>query len=185
MENTKLTSTVTVTVKKYRDFKSTKNCDKIADLLYERFSERYIEPFKNNPAKHGFSLMAVSCLMVESLYCFQKGRKKTGEAGGDAFEKFFSSSQSLIVFSGVGKEFYKNVRCGILHQGETYGGWKILRKGELFNKRTKTINATKFIKAMEKELLNFTEILRETRFHRKPMSGVIRKLDHICKNCNA
>lgn len=183
MKNTRITSTISV--KKYREIKDKRDSVRIAELLHERFSERYIEPFKNNPAKHGFILMASSCLMIESLYCFQEGRKRTGEAGGVAFEKFFSNSQFLKVFSSIGNEFYKNVRCGILHQGETYGGWKILRRGELFNKKTKTINATKFINALEKELLSFTNILGETRFHRRPMSGVIRKLDHICENCNA
>ncbi len=64
------------TVKQYRIYKNKGNRDKIADLIYERFYERYIEPFENNPAKHGFSMMAVACLMIESLFCLQKVRKK-------------------------------------------------------------------------------------------------------------
>ena len=183
MENTELTSTVTV--KQYREFKKNKNRDKIADLIFERFTERYIEPFKNNSAKHGFSMMACGCLMAESLHCFQKGRKKTGVAGRVAFEEFFSSSKALRKFSGYGEDFYKNVRCGILHQGETYGGWKIHRRGVLFNQAEKIINATKFLLALEQELTNFTDHLKISYFHRKPWTGVIRKLDHICKNCNA
>jgi hypothetical protein len=43
MENTKLTSTVSV--KQYRDFKKKKDRDKIADLIFERFYERYLGPF--------------------------------------------------------------------------------------------------------------------------------------------
>lgn len=120
METTKLTSTVTV--KQYREFKKKKDREAIADLIFERFCERYLGPFKNNPAKHGFSMMAIGCLMTESLYCFKRGRKKTGEAGGSAFETFFSESSELTAFTGNGESFYKNVRCGILHQGETYGG---------------------------------------------------------------
>jgi hypothetical protein len=183
MEETKLTSSVTV--KQYREFKIAKNRGKIADLIFERFYERYLEPFKNNPAKHGFSMMACGCLMLETLLCFQKGRKKTGVAGRVAFEEFFSASKHLKEFKGVGGEFYSNVRCGILHQGETYDGWKIRRKGEIFNPKEKTINATKFLKALEKELKDFTDKLRISHFHKKPWSGVIRKLDHICENCNA
>lgn len=183
MEATKLTSTVTV--KQYREFKKKQDSAAIADLIFERFYERYLEPFKNNPAKHGFSMMAAGCLMTESLYCFKKGRKQTGEAGGVAFEKFFSESSALTDFTGSGEEFYKNVRCGILHQGETYGGWKILRKGPLFDKSSKTVNATKYLNAIELELKTYTDYLRVTPFNAESWKGVLRKLDHICENCNA
>lgn len=182
MEDTKLT--LSVTVKQYREFKTNKNRDKIADIIFERFSERYVEPFRNNSAKHGFSIMACCCLMAESLISFKKGRKKTGVAGGEAFEDFFSSSKFFKDFSGHGGEFYRNVRCGILHQGETYGGWKVRRSGALFNEKEKIINATKFISALENELTEFTDYLRTSHFHKKPWTGVIRKLDYICDNCN-
>ena len=183
MEATKLTSTVTV--KQYRVFKDNEDREAIADLIFKRFYERYLEPFKNNPAKHGFSMMAVGCLMTESLYCFKKGRKKTGEEGGTAFENFFSESAALSQFMGYGAEFYKNVRCGILHQGETNGGWKILRKGVLFNKATNTINATKYLNAMERELSSYTGSLRIMPFKNKQWRGVIRRLDYICEHCDA
>ena len=183
MESTELSSSVTI--EQFSEYKKEKNREKIADLIFERFQERYLEPFNNNQAKHGFSMMACGCLMIESLHCFKKGRKKTGEAGGVVFNDFFTTSQTLTEFSGYGSEFYTNIRCGILHQGETYGGWKIRRRGELFNKSEKIINATKFIKALEQELKYFTDSLRGSNFFRKPWVGVIRKLDYICKNCNA
>ena len=122
--------------------------------------------------------------MIETLFCFQKGRKKTGQAGGEVFEEFFNNSSKLNCFIGHGDSFYKNVRCGILHQGETYGGWKIRRIGKLFDPTERVVNATKFLDALDYELKVFTESLKTSRFHRKPWSGVIRKLDHICENCN-
>lgn len=181
MENTKLTSTVTV--KQYRKFRDEENRDAIADLIFERFFERYLEPFKNNQSKHGFSMMAVGCLMTESLYCFKKGLKKVGGSGGTAFNNFFSESSKLRAFDGHGEEFYKKVRCGILHQGETYDGWKILRSGALFQKSEKVVNATKYLDAMEVELRTFTEHLKTGSFKSKSWKGVIQKLDYICENC--
>lgn len=76
MEKTKLSTSVTV--ERYRELKDSKDKEAIADMIYERFSERYIEPFKDLEFKHGFSMMASACLMIESLYCFQRGRKNTG-----------------------------------------------------------------------------------------------------------
>ena len=183
MDDTKLSTNCSVG--QYRDYKNKGDRGKIADLIFERLYERYIEPFKNNQSKHGFSMMAVACLMIETLFCFQKGRRKTGEAGGVVFATFFSSSNQLDVFAGYGDQFYTNVRCGILHQGETYDGWLIIRKGDLFKQSTKTINATKFHKALEQELRSYTDRLRAESFRGTAWRAAIRKLDHICKNCLA
>ena len=89
MDNTKLSSSVTV--KEYRSLKKTKDRESIANLIKERFYERYVEPFESNHAKHGFSMIAIGCLMVEALHSFKNGWKRTGSDGGQAFEDFFSS----------------------------------------------------------------------------------------------
>lgn len=41
--------------------------------------------------------------------------------------------------------FFTDIRCGILHQAETRGGWKIQRKGTLLDDHNKTMNATVFL----------------------------------------
>lgn len=183
MEDTKLNTTIRIT--DYRSYRSGQDREKIASLIYNRFMERYIEPFENNPSKHGFSMMAVSCLMIETLFCFQKGWKDTrGKKGGDIFEQFFSNSSNLKIFTGLGQDFYDNVRCGILHQGETYAGWKINRNGNLLEKKTRTINATKFIEALKNELREYTDNLKYEPFQSQKWECAIKKLDNICDNCN-
>lgn len=183
MEQTKLTSSITV--KQYRDYKSAKNHAAIADLIFDRFYERYLEPFEHNKNKHGFSMMACGCLMTEALYCFKKGRKKTGEAGKTAFENFFVDSTHFQNFVGHGSEFYSNIRCGVLHQGETYDGWKILRTGADFQPSEKKINATKYLTLLKRELESYTESLKQKPFDSAEWKAAIKKLDDICKNCNA
>lgn len=182
MENTKLTSSVTV--KNYHEYRDKGDCDAIANLIYQRFYERYLEPFKNNPAKHGFSMMASGCLMTEAFYCYKKGKKQIGEAGGVAFDNFYSESKYFKQLRGHGETLYKNVRNGILHQGETYDGWKILRKGSLFQQSNKAINATKYLEMLENELIEFTKFLRREPFKSKAWKAVVKKLDHVCENCN-
>ncbi len=181
MDDTKLCSDCTVG--QYREYKKKREQKNIADLIQRRFTERYIEPFENNRSKHGFSMMAVACLMIEALFCFLRGRKKTGEAGGVVFGTFFAESVYLKEFAGHGAEFYNNVRCGILHQGETYNGWLIERKGALFDSSSNTINATKFHAALKKELAAYTDRLRKDPFPGVLWRAAIRKLDHICDNC--
>ena len=169
-------------VSNYLQMKKKRDTHGISGFVYERFYERYIQPFENSSVKHGFGMMAISCLMIESLISFQKGWKKTGKPGKEVFENFFSDSNHLSAFNGFGKEFYENIRCGLLHQAETTGGWHIRRDGDLFDKKTKTINATKFMKALHRELKDFITHLKHEHFESKSWENLIKKIDSICKN---
>ena len=88
MKTTKLSSSATV--EQYHAFRASKDTTKIANLISERFKERYIEPFENNKAKHGFSMMTIGCLMVEVLHYFKKGWKRSSVKGEDLFEEFLN-----------------------------------------------------------------------------------------------
>ena len=82
--------------------------------------------------------------MIGALESFSQGVPDTTGAGGAAFQSFFDREDGLKVFRAHAKGFYKHVRCGILHQAETTGGWKITRKGPLLDEATRTVNATRF-----------------------------------------
>lgn len=130
-------------------------------------------------------MTAIGCLMIEALHSFRKGWKRTGVKGGEAFEEFFTNSKCLTDFSGIGNDFYSSVRCGILHQAETYNGWKILRKGALVDKANKTLNATYFLKALDKELKRYVDDLKSSPARSDIWKKAIKKLDHMCTNSNA
>lgn len=141
---TQLSSTVNTT----KLLEMINNSDKvgIADFILERFSERYINPIivLDKTEKHGFSIMAISCLMIESLESFKNGWEDTKNKSEKAFKSFFTRETEFEIFKTISTQFYKNVRCGILHQSETTDGWKIRRDGNLYETETKTINATVF-----------------------------------------
>lgn len=162
-----------------------KNRNEIADFVNERFLERYIMPIKNlNPSeKHGFSIMAVSCLMIESLESFKSGLKDTKGQGKETFAKFLSTEPEFKDFIGYEESFYSNIRCGILHQSETTNGWKIVRKGKLFDNHTKKINATRFLDKLEKTLNNYTDDLKNEVWSSKKWQNLIKKLNSIINNC--
>src|SRR2546425_10919926 len=51
-----------------------RNRDVIAEGIHRRFTERYLEPVSDPPAKrHGFTMMAIACLMIEALESFRRG----------------------------------------------------------------------------------------------------------------
>ena len=65
-------------------------------------------------------MMAAASLMIETFQCFKEGKKDTKQRGmGEtAFVNFFKEHKRE--FPAInGSEFYKNIRCGILHQAQT------------------------------------------------------------------
>jgi hypothetical protein len=150
--------------------KDENNKGKIADLIYHRYYERYLKIFDfidneekeytdttgvirkglkyNMEFKNGFAMMVNCCLLIETLASFLVGDNKTPKKQGvgayiKVFEKAKIYNNELRIFCN--EPIYGCVRCGLLHQGETYGGFKIRRDGiSLFDKSTNTINATKF-----------------------------------------
>ena len=139
-----------VTIAKYKTWNvlPDKGWSKKPAFLEQRVRERYIDPIeKLKPEdKNGFAIMALSCLMIETLESFYQGWESTYRRSQECFELFFArqSRFNLIQDAGLAVSFYRNVRCGILHLGETKGGWKISRKGSMFNQGTMTLNATVF-----------------------------------------
>ena len=178
METTELAKPYTIA--RYRQLKAKKNRKLIADLIYKRFYERYICPFKGNSNRHGFSMMAVNCLMIEALQSFKEGKTDTKQISENTFKNFFKASNYFKEYVSY-KRFYHEIRCGILHQAETRNGWKIRRDGkQLLDIKTKTINADLFFEAIQKELKDYKDELQKQPFESEVWKYAIMKLDHIC-----
>ncbi len=186
IENVLLSSSVTIT--KYRQLEEKKDRAAIADFLKERFTERYVRPLDGDPdMKHGFCTMAISCLMIEALEFFRQGWCDTRNRSREAFCLFFQrcleEELELGVFARLVDDFYKGVRCGILHQAETTRGWRILRKGPLCNPGTKTINATKFHSELEKALQLYCDTLKRSDWDSVVWQNLRRKMEAVIENC--
>jgi hypothetical protein len=181
-KQTKLASKFTVA--QYETACSKKNKEEIAEALRRRFKERYIEPVtaKN---RHGFAMMAISCLMIESLESFRQGWENSNSKSELAFCYFFDSHSQFDSFRGHCAQFYKNVRCGILHQAETTGGWRITRKNSapLFDAVSHTINATSFLKHLCEVLDGFCDALKTADWDSTEWKNVRKKMKALCHNC--
>ncbi len=177
-----------VSVGEYRKLEGSQDKQSIAQFVYARFNERYIVPFESMPrkSKHGFSIMAMSCLMMEAIVSFRLGYPDTKDKGKseNCFKYFFQQAEQFSEFRDVSAEFYKNVRCGILHQAETTGGWIIHRKGPLFDKATRTINATKFLESQKAYLHAYQQELEQADWDDEIWVNLRRKMDSIIRNCN-
>ena len=173
------------TVADYEKARHVKDRRAIAEAIRRRFTERYIRPLTVDPhRKHGFAMMAIACLMIEALESFRQGWETSDGQSKAAFCFFFDATESFAMFRGRGQSFYTHVRCGILHQAETTGGWKIERKGPLLS-ADGTINATRFIETLEHVLDGFCDELIGAPWDSPEWKKVCKKMNAICKNCLA
>jgi hypothetical protein len=176
------------TVEQYKKLEAAQNKGEIAKFFVERFTERYITPINlaRKKQKHGFCTMAVSCLMIEALESFWCGWPHTKDRSALAFCQFFSRCPRFHAFLGHAPDFYRHVRCGILHQAETTGGWTIHRgKGSpmLFDPNGPAIDATKFHKAVSEEITDHANLLKSEDWNSERWRNFRKKMAAVCKNC--
>lgn len=158
--------------------------DNLISLIHHRFTNRYVKHL--NDTDSGFLKMAISCLMIETLESFKQGKKDTKGISQKMFEDFFKTEEKYFPdFKDIAIDFYKSIRCGILHQAETTNAWRILRRNSLLDKSNRTINATKFVKALEKSLDNYVQTLRTEDFTSTIWKRALLKIEDVCENCNA
>ena len=153
-------------------------------LIHHRFYNRYVKHLST--INSGFLKMAVSCLMIETMESFRQGKKDTKArgVGQKMFQDFFTVEESLFPgFKDIAPDFYSSIRCGILHQAETTNGWRILRKDALLNKPNRTINATKFVKTLEKALENYINMLKASDINTTIWNHALFKIEDVCENC--
>jgi hypothetical protein len=99
--------------------------------VYERFLQpiRELERFDKRqslPFRPGFAIVALDCLLIDTIQSFREGRATTGEVSPAHSFKSFLSSQRFAGFKKQERgEFFNYVRNAILHNGETRKDWKI------------------------------------------------------------
>lgn len=179
-----LTSTVTVgQLKQWMQDKDDIAKKEIIKLIGHRFENRYLKHIKD--IKSGFFKMSISCFIIETLQSFKEGEPDTSGIGKKMFVNFFKNEIKL--FPGfddkISKDFYSNIRCGILHQSETKNAWRILLKGDLLDLTNKAINADLFVQALDKSLKGYLADLKKQDFNSVLWTNAFLKLDDICENC--
>lgn len=195
----------TVTIARYRDLEAHENRPALAQFIEERLLERYVRPLRAIPTKdrNGFLTMAAACLLIETLESFYRGWEDTHRAAKRkdidgpcqplpaksnvslsevAFCYFFQREHAFAALQPLAGDFYKGVRCGILHQGETTGGWRISRRGPAVNART--INATAFLRHVARAAEEYRRSLDTAEWNDLLWNNFRKKMNSIVSHCN-
>lgn len=177
-ESIKLSSSVTVA--HYRALEEAGDRRALGEFIKERFSERFFDPLADSKSMSGFTALAIGCLVIETLESFYQGRADTNGKCKEMFRAFFKRDTSLNVFGHPTDWFFLKIRCGILHQGEARGGWRIWRRGPLLDVDAKTINATKFLRELKIVVEAYGDSLAVDEGHWRQFK---KKMSAVCKNC--
>ncbi len=173
-----------VSVARYRELEAAQSTGAIVTFLRERFEERYLTPLldADTDVRNGFAMMAGGCLMIEALESFRLGWPDSRGRSEKAFCSFFAHWPPFEVLCPHAEGFYTHVRCGILHQAETTGGWRIRRKGALFDETERTVNATRFLKNLRAVLGAYCGELALQPWDSAIWRAFRAKMNHLCKN---
>lgn len=127
---------------KILDLSKPANADwqRAVDIFHDRIQGRFLAPIEamRNHADQmiaefsGFTILAIDCLLIETLGQFYKGIDQTPARQHEQhFIDFFQQSKyfSAHFNAATGAIVYKHFRCGILHQAQTKKKSKV-RYGE-------------------------------------------------------
>lgn len=159
-----------------------RNKVQISDLIYHRYYNQYLKIFDykdnerkiyidsigneversifNMEFKNGFAMMTNCCLLIETLASYLSGINKTPKKKGvKAYKRVFEKAKVFNNDLGMflNEPIYGCIRNGLLHQGETYGGFKIRRIGPLLEDNV--INATLFLNELNRFLRSYCTYL--------------------------
>jgi hypothetical protein len=184
---------------------SSKDRAGLADFIEQRLLERYVLPVTQTCHKNGFIMLAASCLLIETLESFYRGWESTHErmkpADIDAecrpadpkknpsrsevaFCYFFQRFPNFSGLRPVAGSVYKDVRCGILHQGETTHGWRVFRMGPMFEQKGPTLNAAKFLNEVAAAVKVYAKCLRNDQWESDLWANFKQKMNATIKHCD-
>jgi len=165
-----------------------------------RLSYRYLKPIttlQRNDTRNGegFSIVAIQCSLVEFLESTLRGKSYSLRPSPDPAIAQHQYSTSGAIFKdflvrrppfgrefdqALAKDFYENVRCGVLHEARTKNGWTISassKNGNIVEPNRKILYRDNFQSA----LLDFVEwYKRELPVNRELQEAFLRKFDSLC-----
>lgn len=100
--------------------------------------------------RFGFAILALDCLVIETLQAFREGLVNARRHSQRLFCTFLEEQREFQFSSEIARTFYHDFRCGILHQAETFNGSLCFSVGSIVIQKTDglIINRTEIHRAI-------------------------------------
>jgi hypothetical protein len=170
-------------------FQSEDDWQKAIAIFLDRMETRYLEHVRRilGHRTSGFAALALDCAIIETMEQFRRGEQKTPYKQS---KKYFVSFLTETSFSpDVSKKqaavFYKNVRCGLLHQTEAEDSLVKRNNTRPLIALTKDnkgviVNAKAFHKRLEQVIREYAQGLKDPKA-KKEREAFRAKMNFICR----
>ncbi|WP_433763702.1 hypothetical protein [Flavobacterium ginsenosidimutans] len=180
----------TVSIADYMIMEYNKDKGAIAGFIFNRLHSRYLKPFQFPETayaaqyKNGFSIMANCCMLIETLESFKQGLGSSNRQSEKLFVDFLTTDTNFTDFRSNESDFYTHIRCGILHQGETTGGWIIGRSGKrLFDAAKLKVDAFCFMDSLQESLQDYCLLLQSSDWSDPIWQNFLTKMSVSIAHC--
>lgn len=166
----------------------------MVEIFHDRLEGRFLKPIKliiedssGIGEFSGFSILALDCLVIETLQQFYDGLPKTPDhKGKEKFKAFLISSQYFkeCFNEETAYLFYKHFRCGLLHQGQTMKKSKIKIGQKTMVSKIEDgliIDRNLFHIALTKEVDDFKKIINDSK-DKNLRINFVKKMNFICNS---
>lgn len=157
--------------------------DVISDRLegrFLRFASRFLK------SKHsGFVVLAIDSLLAETIQQFKEGVTNGHRQSEKLVKRFLEGSRFQPDFDAVArKAFYRDIRCGLLHQAEAKKMWLIRRKQPALlqtvgGDQGYIVDVEQFHAGVQGSLNDYLTLLLEPT-NSSLRSNLWNKMNHIC-----
>lgn len=91
------------------------------ERIYGRYVHQ-IDMLNENPFENGFASVSLCCLVIDCMYKFEHGTDGTSYNKVKYKEMLREHMGDVFCSDEAAETFYNDIRCGILHSGETQNG---------------------------------------------------------------
>jgi hypothetical protein len=157
-------------------------------ILKDRLNARFFDAVEamDHQDFSGFAVLALDCLLIETLQQFKEGADETPRRKGEQyFVTFLTTAPFSAYFTKASAaKFYDHFRCGILHQAEIKATSRVWRVGQLVSPtsdgRGIIINRQLFHSVLRKAFADYLRTLRN-RTDATLCQNFVKKMSYICR----
>lgn len=171
-------------------FSTEKEWQEAVSIFEDRIRGRFLDIIAHIEGLEyaGFAVLALDCLLIETLQQFREGRKRTpSRKSKEYFARFLTETSFRNFFTGeMAEMFYEQIRCGILHQAEVEASSRVLiRQGVPLVNATEdykglVINRRLFHQQLLKVFEEYVYSLRDAS-NDELRSKFRKKMNYICR----